>query len=44
MPFVKIQSNVELDEAKRETILKAVSSLTASEPSKPESMVGLFNL
>jgi len=39
MPFVKIQSNVELDSAKREDILKAVSSLTASELGKPESYV-----
>lgn len=39
MPFVKIQSNVELDEAKRETLLKSLSSLTASELGKPESYV-----
>jgi phenylpyruvate tautomerase len=39
MPFVKIQSNVELDDARRETLLKAVSSLTANELGKPERYV-----
>lgn len=39
MPFVKIQSNVELDDANRETLLKAVSSLTANELGKPERYV-----
>ena len=39
MPFVKIQSNVELDDARREILLKAVSNLTASELGKPERYV-----
>lgn len=39
MPFVKIQTNVELDDARRETLLKTVSSLTAEELGKPERYV-----
>ena len=39
MPFVKIQSNVELDDGKCETLLKSISTLTASELGKPESYV-----
>ena len=39
MPLVKIQSNVGLDDAGRETLLKAISSLTASELGKPEQYV-----
>lgn len=39
MPLVKIQSNVELDDTRRETLLKAISSLTASELGKPEQYV-----
>lgn len=39
MPLVKIQSNVSLDAPRREALLKAVSSLTASELGKPERYV-----
>jgi len=39
MPFVKLQSNVELDETKRQDLLKQVSSLAAKQLGKPESYV-----
>ncbi|WP_126453963.1 phenylpyruvate tautomerase MIF-related protein [Sulfuriflexus mobilis] len=39
MPLVKIQSNVELDATHCESLLKAISSLTAEELGKPERYV-----
>jgi phenylpyruvate tautomerase PptA (4-oxalocrotonate tautomerase family) len=39
MPFVKIQSNVVLDDGQRARLLKAVSSLAADELGKPERYV-----
>jgi phenylpyruvate tautomerase PptA (4-oxalocrotonate tautomerase family) len=39
MPYVKIQSNVDLDTGRRQQVLQAVSSLTASELGKPERYV-----
>jgi phenylpyruvate tautomerase PptA (4-oxalocrotonate tautomerase family) len=39
MPYVKIQSNVEIDTGKRQQLLRAVSSLTANELGKPERYV-----
>ena len=39
MPFVKIQTNVELDDAQREALLKTLSGLTANELGKPERYV-----
>ena len=39
MPFVKIQSNVELSDAEQESLLKSISSLTSKELDKPERYV-----
>jgi len=39
MPFVKLQTNIELDETLRKQLLKQVSSLTASQLNKPENYV-----
>lgn len=39
MPFVKIQSNVEIDNISRQALLQAISKLAATELSKPERYV-----
>ena len=39
MPLVKLQTNIKLDDATSQGLLKKISSLTASQLGKPESYV-----
>lgn len=39
MPLVKLQTNIDIDDATQQQLLKQLSALTASQLSKPESYV-----